>query len=147
MCYATCLQLNCSNITDTGVFHEIIINVMFVRLQKEFLFFENSLQGSLDIMLFCICRSRLFHTCSEQRYCSAKEGKRIKFIISFLKIIQKKNPSQKHSSCKLKPKLRFSLEPELICLLALLKPRTTKISCIGRLLFYLTREIQIFLLL
>lgn len=94
MCYATCMKPNCTNITDTGVFHEIIINAMFVRLQKDFFFFKYSLQGSLDIMLFCICRSRPFHTYSEQRYCSEKKRKRkrkrIKFIISFSNIIQKK---------------------------------------------------------
>lgn len=54
-------------------FHEIIINVMFARLQKGFFFFKSSLQGSLDIMLFCICRSRPFHTSSEQRYYSGRE--------------------------------------------------------------------------
>ena len=61
MCYATCMQPNCTNITGTGVFHEIIINVMFVRLQKTFSFL-NTLQGSLDTMLLSICRSRPFHT-------------------------------------------------------------------------------------
>lgn len=45
---------------------------MFVRLQKSF-FLKFSLQGNLDITLFCICRSRLFHTYSEQRYYSVKE--------------------------------------------------------------------------
>lgn len=51
---------------------------MFVGLQKDFFFFKYSLQGSLDIMLFCICRSRPFHTYSEQRYCSEKKKEKEK---------------------------------------------------------------------
>lgn len=70
--FATCMQPYCTNITDTGVFHEIIIMLCLYGFKKVF-FLKFSLQGNLDITLFCICHSRLFHTCSEQRYYSVKE--------------------------------------------------------------------------
>ena len=88
ICYATCMQPNCTNITDTGVFHEIIINVMFVRLQKTFSFLNTrSREASTPCCYASVARDLFTHISSEQTYFSKK---RIRFIIGFLKIIQKK---------------------------------------------------------